>query len=128
MFTREFLYVHQLCNVAQNWAEHCARINAMQHSHNHANDNENLYETPAPRSSIRGRESVDSFYSEIKDYRFGSSMQTANHFTAMIWKSCKELGVGIATSTAGCTYVVNSYSPKANMMGAFAANVPPPLY
>lgn len=105
-------------------------MDAMQHSHDHANDNENIFCSSAPRSSIKGREPVDCFYSEIKYYSFGRmefSMQTG-HFTAMIWKSCKELGVGVATSRSGRTYVVNSYSPKVNMMGAFAANVPPPQY
>ena len=44
----------------------------------------------------------------------------------MIWKSCKQLGVGIATSHNGWTFVVNSYSPKVNVQGYFSANVRPP--
>ena len=55
-------------------------------------------------------------------------LELLGHFTAMVWKSCKELGVGVATGRNGMTYVVNSYSPKANMMTQFSKNVLPAQY
>jgi glioma pathogenesis-related protein 2 len=65
--------------VAQQWAENCAARGMMYHSHDHANDNENIYGSWQPKSQIKGRDSVDAFYSEVKYYQFGRmefSMQT----------------------------------------------------
>lgn len=47
---------------------------------------------------VNGKEGVDSWYNEIKDYRFGNggfSMNTG-HFTQVVWRGSTELGVGMA--------------------------------
>jgi len=48
---------------------------------------------------------------------------TAGHFTQVVWKSTKEMGIGKAVAANGWVFVVASYRPAGNMMGAFAANV-----
>ena len=52
-------------------------------------------------------------------------MQTG-HFTQVVWKKSKELGIGKATATHNgipCTYVVGRYRPPGNYEGKFDDNV-----
>ena len=55
-------------------------------------------------------------------------MENVGHFTQVVWKSSKELGVGKATSRSGRIYVVANYYPPGNYQGQFAQNVLPPQY
>lgn len=52
----------------------------------------------------------------------------SGHFTAMVWKSTKKLGVGKAVASDGSTFVVARYFPAGNItnQGHFQANVLPP--
>ncbi|KAK1787785.1 hypothetical protein P4O66_016266, partial [Electrophorus voltai] len=79
--------------------------------------------------NMTGHEAVDSWYSEIKDYRFNRPGFTSGtgHFTQVIWKDTKELGVGLATDGA-MTFVVGQYLPAGNISNAgyFEKNVLPP--
>jgi hypothetical protein len=56
----------------------------------------------------------------------GFTMQTG-HFTMMVWKNVKLMGVGMATGRNGWTYTVVSYSPRGNggAAGTFEDNVLP---
>jgi Cysteine-rich secretory protein family len=53
-------------------------------------------------------------------------MENVGHFTQVVWKSSKELGVGKAKSRSGRIYVVANYYPPGNYQGQFAQNVLPP--
>ncbi len=92
------------------------------------------------------------WYDEIKDFRFGYGgfamntgensnnydkdfisilvnnlfCENSGHFTQVVWKGTKEMGVGRATARSGNFYVVANYAPPGNMQGAFTANVLPP--
>lgn len=54
-------------------------------------------------------------------------LSVLGHFTAMVWKSSKELGVGKATASDGSTFVVARYFPAGNItnQGHFENNVLP---
>ncbi|EFX72963.1 hypothetical protein DAPPUDRAFT_58401, partial [Daphnia pulex] len=89
---------------------------------------ENWAKTMAARN-MTGKNPVDAFYGEIKDYNFnapGFSMKTGQ-FTQVVWKSSKLMGVGVAKGSNGVTYVAVNYYPSGNFVGQFAANVLPPL-
>lgn len=51
-------------------------------------------------------------------------MQTG-HFTQVVWKGSKELGIAKANSASGKCYIVANYNPAGNMLGAFQQNVLP---
>ena len=52
---------------------------------------------------------------------------STGHFTQVVWKSSKKLGMGIAFADGGRkVVVVAQYGPAGNMMGSFPQNVPPP--
>ncbi|EHH23969.1 hypothetical protein EGK_07543 [Macaca mulatta] len=93
-----------------------------------------------------GKEVADRWYSEIKNYNFqqpGFTSGTgewqgltrglalgsnAGHFTAMVWKNTKKMGVGKASASDGSSFVVARYFPAGNVVneGFFEENVLPP--
>ncbi|XP_030636707.1 GLI pathogenesis-related 2 [Chanos chanos] len=142
-FEKEFLQTHneyralhgappltmntQLSRSAQAWAEHLLSTNAMQHSK--GNYGENLfYSWSSPPKTPTGREAVDKWYSEIKDYNFSKPgfVSGTGHFTQVVWKDSRELGVGLATD-GETVIVVGQYLPAGNITnpGYFEKNVLP---
>ncbi|XP_058829925.1 uncharacterized protein LOC131689109 [Topomyia yanbarensis] len=111
---------------AQEWANNLARRNTMQHRSNNRYG-ENLYASFG-KSDVTGEEAVRSWYNEIKDYRFGQSnpgnFSQVGHFTQLVWKGSRQLGVGKARN-GNNIYVVCNYDPPGNYSGQYAANVTP---
>jgi hypothetical protein len=115
----------QMTAVAQNWANTLAARNIFVHSRKRGYG-ENIYATTS--RSVTGIDPVSSFYSEIKYFRYrapGFSKATG-HFTQVVWKSSKSIGVGVAKGRYGTTFVVVNYYPPGNYKGQFRANVPRP--
>ncbi|KAI9559394.1 hypothetical protein GHT06_016183 [Daphnia sinensis] len=113
----------KLTKVAQAYADTIAQKDTLVHSNN--GFGENLYASWGREPN--GRDPVTAFYNEIKDYNFNSpgfSLKTG-HFTQVVWKATKMVGVGKAKSSRGTTYVVYNYYPPGNYQGQFAANVLP---
>ncbi|KAM6986798.1 GLI pathogenesis-related 2 [Aplochiton taeniatus] len=117
-----------LCSSAQKWADHLLSLRSLKHSS--TNHGENLYYSysSAPKK-LNGIDAVDSWYSEIKAYRFdrpGFSSGTG-HFTQVVWKDSQQLGLGLATD-GQTVFVVGQYHPAGNMCNAgyFQNNVLPP--
>uniref|UniRef100_A0A5G2QSD6 Golgi-associated plant pathogenesis-related protein 1 n=1 Tax=Sus scrofa TaxID=9823 RepID=A0A5G2QSD6_PIG len=77
-----------------------------------------------------GKEVADRWYSEIKNYNFQQPGFTSGtgHFTAMVWKNTKKMGVGKASASDGSSFVVARYFPAGNVVnqGYFEENVLPP--
>lgn len=48
------------------------------------------------------------------------------HFTQVVWKGSREIGVGKARSNDGKILVVANYRPAGNVIGRFSENVPAP--
>ena len=75
---------------------------------------------------IIGKSATKSWYDEVKLYNFnggGFSMATG-HFTQVVWKASRKLGVGVATKN-GKTFVVANYSPAGNFGNEYRQNVSP---
>ncbi|CAF4187103.1 unnamed protein product [Rotaria sp. Silwood2] len=79
-------------------------------------------------ANIAGDAPVTDWYNEIEQYDFdypGFSGATG-HFTQVVWKISKNLGVGIAyTSEGDSVYVVAQYTPPGNYQDQFPDNVFP---
>lgn len=109
---------------AQEWANNLAARNTMQHRTS-GKYGENLYACFG-KVDVTGEEAVRSWYNEIKDYRFGqsnpSNFSQVGHFTQVVWKSSRELGVGIAKNGKN-VYVVCNYDPPGNFSGKYPDNV-----
>ncbi|XP_027471344.1 Golgi-associated plant pathogenesis-related protein 1 isoform X1 [Zalophus californianus] len=77
-----------------------------------------------------GKEVADRWYSEINNYNFQQPGFTSGtgHFTAMVWKNTKKMGVGKASASDGSSFVVARYFPAGNVVnqGFFEENVLPP--
>ncbi|KAG0727580.1 Golgi-associated plant pathogenesis-related protein 1 [Chionoecetes opilio] len=117
----------KLSKVAKEWADTIAKKDVLQHRPNNQHG-ENLYcyYSPDPKFRMKGDEAVKSWYSEIKDYKFGVEPRDlrAGHFTQVVWSDSKELGVATAKSRSGKTYVVANYNPAGNFVGSFGSKVP----
>jgi len=115
----------QLNDVAQHYAEQLAHTNQLVHSDN-TRFGENLYAFRASgQAPPRPEAVVDRWYSEIQNYNFNKpGFHTGTgHFTQLVWKSSKELGIGIAQAADGTWYVVANYNPPGNISGQFPLNV-----
>jgi uncharacterized protein YkwD len=115
----------QLNGVAQQYAEQLARTNQLVHSDN-TQLGENLYAFGSSGQALPRLEAVvDRWYSEIQNYNFDKpGFHTGTgHFTQLVWKSSKELGMGMAQAADGTWYVVANYSPPGNISGQFPLNV-----
>ncbi|XP_069039377.1 GLI pathogenesis-related 2 isoform X2 [Lepisosteus oculatus] len=117
----------ELSKTAQAWADHLLSIKTLQHSETKNGENVYYAWSSAPKK-LTGKEAVDSWYSEIKDYDFNNPGFQSNtgHFTQVVWKSSLEVGVGQATD-GNTVFVVGQYSPAGNISnpGYFEKNVLP---
>lgn len=117
----------EICKISQAWADNLAKRKTLEHSNN--NDyGENIFcvSSSDPNLSITGDEPVKSWYEEIKFHKFGEEPKSleSGHFTQVVWKDSRELGVAFAKSS-GRIIVVANYFPSGNIVKHFARNVPP---
>lgn len=120
-----------LNGVAQSWASNLGRSDKFGHNPS-TKYGENVYcmwssnrnATPNPRDVCR------SWYDEIRDFSFGIEARgrtaTTGHFTQIVWKSSRKLGVGLSKTRTGKVVVVCNYDPSGNIAGQYNANVPRP--
>jgi len=112
-----------LARDAEAWAKQIAREGRLRHDD--TSDGENVFMVFG--REINGSDPVNSWYSEVKNYDFSKSGYQSNtgHFTQVVWKGSKELGIGKAKSADGKVFVVGRYRPAGNNMRAFKENVLP---
>lgn len=75
---------------------------------------------------IAAEKATADWYSEVKSYNFDDPIidSSTKHFTQLIWKSSKRLGIGEAKSTDGKhTFVVALYDPPGNTRNEQITNV-----
>nr|XP_023653141.1 Golgi-associated plant pathogenesis-related protein 1-like [Paramormyrops kingsleyae] len=118
-----------LCRETQKWAEHLVQQNALQHSDTDLGENI-YYKWTSDKAAVSGKDAVESWYSEIKDYDFSKSghQKKTGHFTQVVWKDSQEMGIGMATDGKGKVFVVAQYRPAGNITNAgyYERNVLPP--
>jgi len=128
----------RLNHIAQRYAEHLAATSKFEHSGNKLENEvlgENLYMQwiSFGKVPVSAREATKSWYDEIDlyNYKYPRYSEETGHFTQMIWKSTKKMGVGVALSADEReVYVVANYYPAGNIVnpGYFEKNVLPAMY
>lgn len=120
-----------LNGVALSWANQLAKSEKFGHNPS-TKYGENIYcmwssdrnAHPNPRAVCR------SWYDEVRDFSFGYEPRgrtaTTGHFTQMVWKTSKRLGVGLSKTRTGKVVVVCNYEPSGNVAGQYNTNVPRP--
>ncbi|GMT00267.1 hypothetical protein PENTCL1PPCAC_22441, partial [Pristionchus entomophagus] len=111
---------------AQSYADKLAKADgglAHSDSAREGKHGENLY----CASGHPPTDSSRAWYNEISNYDFvkGGFSPSTGHFTALVWKSSSSLGLGIAQSKSGKTFVVAQYAPPGNRAGHYIENVLP---
>ncbi|XP_053381289.1 uncharacterized protein LOC123555358 isoform X2 [Mercenaria mercenaria] len=125
-------HAKDLSEYAQKWAENLAAKNAFQHSDcvlKGERIGENICcKWSSSGADYTGREACEQWYSEISKHDFSSEPRTlgSGHFTQMVWKGSKEMGIGKAKTSGGKVIVVANYRPAGNLVGSFVENVAPP--
>ena len=112
---------------AAEWATQMAKEDRMYHSENEArpNQGENLFYTTATDSLTSARNASQLWYEEIELYTYSPILSGENdfyaigHYTQMIWSSTTEVGMAMAVSGSGKTYVAARYSPQGNFVGEY---------
>lgn len=134
----------KLTHDAQVWANRLAGTSSFYHdpTARSRDQGENLsYVWPAKRLCDYGernadclscRKFVEDWYNEYKDYDYYTGKakirgKVVTHFTQIIWRSTRELGMSTAVANDGTLMVVARYSPVGNWLNEFTENVPPPV-
>ena len=125
-----------LCALAQTWADYLLESNTTGHSPNdhRSGAGENIAEMQgsSPNLDYEAKDVTKSWYSEIDVYQsyFGKeppsmgSGPAYGHFTQVVWKNTKEMGIGKAKGN-GRVVVVANYRPAGNFIGSYSENVFP---
>ncbi|KAF4518471.1 hypothetical protein B566_EDAN006476 [Ephemera danica] len=118
----------KLCRHSADWAKRLASRGHLEHRQN-SDYGENIFcsWSSSPGHQVTGREPVENWYSEIKDHPFGREPKNlkSGHFSQVVWRDSRELGVAVAMSRSGQIFVVANYLPPGNFIGSFSENVPP---
>jgi hypothetical protein len=115
----------ELATYAQEWADYLAANNncKMEHRSNMKKATkqagENLFWGSA--SIFTPLDASKSWYSEISDYVYSpvspQNFHKTGHYTQMIWKSTREVGIGISQCPDGAVIIVSNYFPPGNYIG-----------
>ncbi|CAJ0914212.1 unnamed protein product, partial [Mesorhabditis belari] len=113
---------NSLNNFAQEWANRLASTGSFNHRSNNRYG-ENLAMGSGHYGTMQSL--VKGWYDEVRSYSFGwgGFSGSTGHFTQLVWRGSKSLGVGIATGRDGSTYLVCNYDPPGNYGGQFQNNV-----
>lgn len=110
-------------NYAAKWAKNMASKEKLYHSN--GKYGENVYVTYDVKTSDSDavKDATAAWFNEYKDYRFNNLFSSATgHFTQVVWKDTKYLGIAVARSPKA-VYVCANYDPKGNVMRQFLQNV-----
>ncbi len=112
------IWSEQLAREAQRYASEMARTGKFEHAE--VDDGENLYWHSAEINSP-GVAASNAWIEEKSEYNhrgnWNDNWQAAGHYTQIVWRSTTHMGLGVAVSNSGETYVVARYNPPGNFFG-----------
>ena len=95
-----------------------------------SNLGENLLKYNSPNGFLCSAQFVAKSFlaqAEFYDFNNGPYNSKTSHFTQMIWKASKKMGIGTAMTKNGTWYVIVNYFPPGNVKGLFKDNVLRPV-
>lgn len=114
------VWSHELSEIALNWAIHLASSGCTLEHTTTTTTGENLYWT-SHGSESTPYDATKTWYSEIKNFKnvelFGTDWYATGHYSQMVWKDTKNMGMAISKCENGGTIVVANYSPPGNYLG-----------
>ncbi len=115
----------ELANYAQEWADYLAEQNNCKIAHraslsrDEKDYGENIFWGSGKK--FTAKEAAEAWYSEKDKYEYqpipSDSFTGTGHYTQMIWKGTREIGIGISKCSNGATIIVANYSPAGNIIG-----------
>ncbi len=83
---------------------------------------------PNPYMASAVNQSIQAWYKEIKDIKLEEDETTdgvIGHFTALIWKDSRKVGIGATMKDNGYIYIVAKYSPAMVLGGEYLDDMQP---
>ena len=114
----------ELAAYAQAWADHLASDNCSMKHRPRSGEwtqkyGENIFWGSG--DSYSAVDASESWYSEIKDFKYGTltyeNWYGTGHYTQMVWRNTKKVGIGVARCAGGGIIIVANYDPAGNYMG-----------
>lgn len=127
--SHDITYNSEISKISQNWSNNLIKKNIFSHSNNRKYG-ENLSMFRGYKNDIIYliKKSIDMWYNEVKLYDFNKSAYNSQtgHFTALVWNSSIEFGIGYTYNSSTKTVVIcMNFSPPGNVIGLFRENVFP---
>ena len=111
-----------LADEAEAYAQGLARRHRFEHARDRNGHGENLWWCSASTNTPMS-EASQWWYDEIALYKYrkccGPNFSETGHYTQMVWHSTTAVGIGVAVSSRGETYVVARYNPTGNWQGEY---------
>ncbi|KAF2367303.1 CAP domain [Trinorchestia longiramus] len=118
-----------LCEEAQQWANRLAQKKILEYSNRNGRGESILTCTTA--EGISGEGTVRAWYETGRTYNYNcpssADLAHAGEFSQLLWRSSRDLGIGVARGEGNRIVVVARYSPSGNQPGHFLENVRPPI-
>ena len=127
------IWSEKLEQQALRYATHLAKTNKFKHSRTKNGENMTMsyksITSDGHKTYIYSehplKDAAIGWYNEIKNYRYSKvrrfrlSKKQIGHYTQMVWKNTKEVGIASAISKDGKVYVVARYYPSGNYIGQY---------
>lgn len=119
---------NEIATYAQEWANYlvsennCKMMHRSSANRNDKNFGENLF-WGSSASFYKPLDASKGWAGEKADYTYapccGDNFMKIGHYTQMVWKNSKEMGLGIATCPTGEVIIVANYNPSGNYVGQY---------
>ncbi|XP_070545243.1 Golgi-associated plant pathogenesis-related protein 1-like [Ptychodera flava] len=117
----------KLNKYAQNWADRLAKAGKLEHRSNRKYGECIAWQKS--QTGMTGNQAVEKLYNEINQYDWNRPEHSpaTGHFTQVVWKSSRELGIGYCVNPKDSkdVYAVFNYNPAGNVVDKYKENVLP---
>ena len=124
----KLVWSNEIAAYAQEWANYlvsenkCEMLHRSSAKRNDKNWGENLF-WGSSATYYKPLDASKGWAGEKADYTYApccaDNFMKIGHYTQMVWKNSKEMGLGIATCPTGEVIIVANYNPAGNYVGQY---------